>query len=304
MGKEIIINDYHTNNKLISLGFNEYDKQQLNLKMVGMLADNPALEKCDKYSLLDAVLKIKSFNFEIGTDRAYVIPYGTKAQFQMGYKGFIELAMRTGSYININVSNVKDGEYKGKSRLTGEYDWEFIANEEMRDKTEIIGYVAFFKLKNGFEKTLYMTNKEIDEHLKEFSKAYAYKNKKGNIFNSASNKEKMFSKTVIKALLRTYGILSTDMGTALKFDGSAIDKNGKPDYVDNPIEVKSKEIVAPKKEEIVEEIKKTEDKVKNGKDKVIDYLLLNNYEKEYLNDLNDKELKEIFFKEKEVENLK
>ncbi|PWF99233.1 recombination and repair protein RecT [Spiroplasma poulsonii] len=122
---------------------------------------------------------------------AYVVPYNTKitriingreiqewinqAQFQMGYKGYIQLAQRSGQYLDMSVSDVRANELINYDRLKGTaFNWN--QNEDEREKLSIIGYVAYFKMVNGFEKTLYMTKEQMENHFMKYSKTYA-KNK-------------------------------------------------------------------------------------------------------------------------------
>lgn len=132
---------------------------------------------------------------------AYIIPYGNEAQFQMGYKGYIQLAMRTGQYQTINAAEVYEGEIVKQNRFTGEYEF----GEKTSDK--IVGYIAYFKLVNGFEKYLYMSIEEMQAHAKKFSKNYKGGTDKWGITDFHS----MAIKTVLKRLISKYGILSIEM---------------------------------------------------------------------------------------------
>lgn len=168
---------------------------------------------------------------------AYIIPYGDKATFQMGYKGFIQLAMRTGQYKTINASEVYEGEIEHINRFTGD-----ITFGEKKSDT-IIGYIAYFRLTNGFEKYLYMTTEEIDKHAKTFSQTY----KKG-FGRWKEDFHAMAIKTVLKRILSKYGILSIEMQggleTALAADQAVVvqDETGSntyeyPDTIDVESEV-------------------------------------------------------------------
>lgn len=161
---------------------------------------------------------------------AYIVPYGTSATFQMGYKGFIQLAMRTGQYRTINAAEVYEGEIKGINRFTGDIEF----GEKQSDN--IVGYIAYFKLINGFDKYLYMTKEEVEQHGRKYSKS----------FNNANGRWKldfhaMAIKTVIKRLLSKYGILSIEMqgglGTALVADNAIVKDDGSYDYPDGAIDV-------------------------------------------------------------------
>jgi recombination protein RecT len=102
---------------------------------------------------------------------AYIIPYSKVAQFQMGYKGYIQLALRSGQYKSINATEIHEGELISRNRITGE----IIIDEDQKKSDKIIGYVSYFRLMNGFEKTLYMTVDEVTSHGKKYSKSYTSK---------------------------------------------------------------------------------------------------------------------------------
>ena len=144
---------------------------------------------------------------------AHIVPYKDEAQFQLGYKGY---AVRTGQYKTINACEIYEGEIVKQNRLTGELEFD----EAKRTSDKIIGYAAYFKLTNGFEKTLYMTIKELREHGKKYSKSY-YKD--FSIWKQ--NENAMCLKTVLKLLLSKYGILSIEMQTALTTDQAIIRKD-------------------------------------------------------------------------------
>ncbi len=174
---------------------------------------------------------------------AYVVPYNTKitriingrevqewinqAQFQMGYKGYIQLAQRSGQYLDMSVSDVKENELVNYDRLKGTtFNW--IQNEDEREKLPIIGYVSYFKMVNGFEKTLYMTKEQMENHFMKYSKTYA-KNKSFYI----ATFDEMALKTVLTSLLRKWGIMSVELQQAYKSDQAVITTNDEKIYIDN-----------------------------------------------------------------------
>lgn len=180
------------------------------------------------------------------------------AQFQMGYKGYIQLALRSQQYKEINVSDVRLTEIEKIDRLKGiEFNW--IQNDLERLKQPIIGYVAYFKLVNGFEKTLYMSKEQIEKHFLKYSKTYA-KNKEFIV----SDFDSMALKTVLTQLLRKWGIMSTEMQIAYENDQAVITETEKI-YIDNPNndnkEIKLKEI-----EETKEEININYEQIQNNID--------------------------------------
>jgi len=156
---------------------------------------------------------------------AYIIPYKGNAQFQMGYKGFIQLAQRSGQFKTINVSDVRTGEITKIDRLSGEIQFEW---KEDRLKLPVIGYVGYMELTNGFKKTLYMTIEELKAHGLRFSQTM----KKG--FGLwTSDFDAMASKTVIKLLLAKYAPLTVDMQTAQLADQAIIKGQDEFEYTDN-----------------------------------------------------------------------
>ena len=149
-------------------------------------------------------------NKELGY--AYIVPYGDSAQLQIGTKGFVQLAIRSGAYRTINVVEVYAGDIKRRNRLTGE-----IILEEEQQSEEVIGYLAYFSLLSGYEKWLYMTVEEIHKHGERFSKTYKFPN---GLWKK--DFKAMAEKTVLKRLLSKYGILSPHMQRAVMADQSAI----------------------------------------------------------------------------------
>jgi recombination protein RecT len=192
---------------------------------------------------------------------AYIIPYNVKvgdawvkkAQFQMGYKSFIQLALRTALYQTINATEVYEGELTSRNRLTGDCN----IDETKKSSDKIIGYAAYFRLLNGFQKVLYMTTEQVQSHGKRFSKSYD--NKDGlwkKDFHS------MAMKTVLKLLLSKYGILSVEMQKAIVADQAIVDESGNvteyPDSLGNEV---SAEVVVEQWENptwIIEQIQQTE----------------------------------------------
>lgn len=193
-----------------------------------MVNNNAALSRCDPMTVISAAVVAASLDLPIDPNLgfAHIVPFGDKAQFQIGFKGFIQLAMRSGQYQRIGVTEIYDGQLIEENPLTGEYVFDFKAKKD----DVIIGWAAYFKTINGFEKTIYWPVDKIDKHGKRFSQTY----KKGfglwkDDFNS------MASKTVLKALLSKWGILSTEMQSAVKFDQSVVKsvENQDVEYMDS-----------------------------------------------------------------------
>lgn len=181
---------------------------------------NPTLKTSDPKTVLSAAVMAATLDLPINQNLgfAHIVSYKDKtgvgrAQFQMGWKGFVQLAMRTGQYKTMNAAEVFDGEIKNFNRITGELEIDFTG----RKSDTIVGFVAYFKLINGFEKYYYMTKAEIEAHGKKYSKSYGYANSPWTTnFNS------MALKTVLKLLLSKYGILSIEMTRAIHADQGVI----------------------------------------------------------------------------------
>lgn len=139
--------------------------------------------------------------------------YIKKAQFQLGYKGFIQLALRSGQYKKINVIEIYEGQIKTWNPLTEEMEFDFTNPST----GEIVGYAAFFRLVNGFEKTIYWTKQQVQDHANEYSKTI---NSYSSIWKKNFNA--MAKKTVLKSLLSKWGILSVEMQTAIRTDQAVI----------------------------------------------------------------------------------
>lgn len=189
-----------------------------------VVSNNPKLQDCDAGSIIAAGLMANSLKLPLSPTLgfAYVIPYGDKAQFQIGYKGFIQLALRTNEYEKIGVRVIHEGEYAGMDEF-GEDQFKF---DHKFDDNKVIGYFAYFKQLNGFKKTLFWTDEECAKHGHKYSKAYS------KLWTS--DFDSMSSKTVLKQLISKFGIMSTDIQKAIKYDQSVIDEKEVPHYVDNP----------------------------------------------------------------------
>lgn len=210
--------------------------------LVALVSNQTNLQECAPMSLVYAALKATALNLPLDPNLgfAYIIPYknnkknATEAQFQIGYRGLIQLAIRSGQYLLLNVTEVRQGEYRGENLLTGEVDIAMVPN---RESQPVIGYVAFFRLVNGFTKVLYMTVEKVKEHALRYSQTYSSKNdyvRKSSKWTT--DFDEMAKKTVLKLLLGKYGPLSVEMRDAIQDDQSVIDDQGEARYLDNPEE--------------------------------------------------------------------
>lgn len=215
------------------------------------VAINPMLQRCDAGSILSAGLVAYTLKLPLNSSfgYAYLVPYGEKAQFQLGAKGFKQLAMRSGIYTDIDVTDIRDGEYLGRDEETGKPRFKFITDDNVRENTAIIGYLAYFETQNGFRKTLYWSIEKIKAHGKRYSKTF---NSPSSTNVWRDNFDKMAEKTVIKQLLSNWGVLSVELQEALKYDQSVVKDDKTPEYVDVKDEVDIAE------DEVVQETKTTE----------------------------------------------
>ena len=199
--------------------------------------------------------KIKGVSNNEKTKKYEVI--SKKAQFQLGYKGYIQLAIRSGQYKDIDVIEVREGEYLGRNKITGKHQFEFIEDEVERENKPIIGYMAYFEYLNGFYKNLYWSKEKMQKHALEYSQAYASDVKKGTNYSFWSKDfDGMAFKTMLRQLISKWGIMSIDMQEALTKDMSVIKEDGTCDYVDNqPI------VSVPTEEKINTEVAETTEKI-------------------------------------------
>ena len=238
------------------------------------VATNPGLQECDAGSILSGALLGEALNLSPSPQlgQYYLVPFdqkkynektkkyeviSKKAQFQLGYKGYIQLAIRSGQYKDIDVIEVREGEYLGRNKITGKHQFEFIEDEVERENKPIIGYMAYFEYLNGFYKNLYWSKEKMQKHALEYSQAYASDVKKGTNYSFWSKDfDGMAFKTMLRQLISKWGIMSIDMQEALTKDMSVIKEDGTCDYVDNqPI------ISVPTEEKINTEVAETTEKI-------------------------------------------
>lgn len=183
------------------------------------------LMKADPATVIGAAAQAAMLDLPINQSLgfAYIVPYKGAAQFQLGYKGYIQLAQRSGQYVDIGAKTVYEGELEYENRLLDKFRF----GERTSDK--VIGYLAYFRLTNGFEKMLYMTIDEAQAHAKKYSQNY----KGGTDKWGLADFNVMAEKTVLKRLLSKYGPLSIEsiqMSQALANDGGVISMNNDGDF--------------------------------------------------------------------------
>ena len=204
-----------------------YKKSSFINNAVALVSNVEKLQKCDPKTIMFACIKATALDLPLDQNLgfAYVIPYGELAQFQIGYKGIIQLAQRSGQMQTINVRDVREGEIEEEDFVSGEMKFKQITKD--RENTKIIGYVGYFKLLNGFYKSLYMTTAQLQQHGKKYSKFYS------GVWTE--NFDAMAQKTVLKLLLNKYAPLSVEMQDAIRSDQAVFRKDLEtPEYIDVP----------------------------------------------------------------------
>lgn len=217
--------------------------------LTALVANNKALQECEPLTTMYAAIKATALNLPLDQNLgfAYVIPFKnnktgtTEAQFQIGYKGLIQLAMRSGQFKTINVRDVREGEIIDEDFVSGELKFKKLPDAE-RANAPVIGFVAYFELLNGFRKMSYWTVAELKAHGMRYSQTYSSRNeyvRKNSKWET--DFEAMASKTVLKLLLAKYAPLSVEMQDAVVSDQAVFRKSDSDvNYVDNEQEVATK----------------------------------------------------------------
>ena len=234
--------------------------QQFITAIISAVSTNPQLAECDHSTILSAALVGQALNLSPSPQlgQYYMVPFndnkrGCKvAQFQIGYKGYIQLAIRSGYYKKLNVLAIKEGELVKYDALNEDIEVKLIEDEEEREKAPTIGYYAMFEYLNGFRKTLYWTKKHMEAHAEKYS--MGYKAHKGYTFWE-KDFDGMAYKTMLRQLISKWGIMSVDMQKAMESDMAEIKEDGTYEYVDNEFEVTEpvQEELQPEQQPVTEE---------------------------------------------------
>ena len=187
--------------------------------IVSAVQATPALQECSNSSILSAALLGESLNLSPSPQlgQFYMVPYDNRnkgmkeAQFQLGYKGYIQLATRSGQYKKLTVLAIKEGELVRFDPLNEEIEVNLIEDEEARENAPAMGYYAMFEYTNGFRKALYWSRAKMEAHAKKYSPGY---------------------KTMLRQLISKWGIMSIDMIQAIDADMAVIHEDGTKDYVE------------------------------------------------------------------------
>ena len=221
------------------------------------VATNPALQECESGSILSAGLLGEALNLSPSPQLGhyYLVPYKntkkgtTDAQFQLGWHGYYQLAIRSGQYKDLDVIEIRDGEYLGRDKTTGKQSFEFIENEAERLSKPVIGYLGYFELLNGYRKQIYMSKEEMEQHANTYSKAFNLSDYKKLQAGQIPEKDMwkyssywykdfdgMAFKTILRRLISKYGVMSIEMQDAYTKDMAVLHENGDYEYIDNPLE--------------------------------------------------------------------
>lgn len=238
------------------------EQQRFLSGIISVMNNNPAIAECDKPSILNCALLGEALKLPPSPQLGYfyMVPFNNtkksckEAQFQLGYKGYIQLAIRSGQYKNINVVAIKNGELKKYNPLTEEIEVNFIEDDDIREKTETMGYYARIETISGFKKAIYWSKKKMLAHAEKYS--MGFKAHKGYTFWE-KDFDGMAFKTLLRQLISKWGIMSVEIQKAYDNDMGIIRDDGSVDYADNP-QNKDNQIIdtqAEVKEDIKEEAK-------------------------------------------------
>ena len=226
--------------------------------IVSAVQTTPALQECTNPSILSAALLGEALNLSPSPQlgQFYMVPFDNKkkgvkeAQFQLGYKGYVQLAIRSGYYKRLNVMAIKEGELVHYDPLNEEIEVNLIEDDILREETPTAGYYVMFEYENGFRKTLYWTKRKMIAHAEKYSFAF-YKNggaKSLELLEQGKIPEKemwkyasfwfkdfdgMAMKTMLRQLISKWGIMSIDLQTAVDKDMAVIHEDGSAEYVEN-----------------------------------------------------------------------
>lgn len=243
------------------------DGQRFISAVISAVQTNPALKECTNQSILSAALLGESLKLSPSPQlgQYYMVPYNDKergnvAQFQLGYKGYIQLAIRSGQYKKLNVLAIKKGELVRFDPLNEEIEVKLIDDEEQRETAETIGYYAMFEYVNGFRKAIYWSKNKMLAHADKYSPAFS---KDGKTVKTRYGERKKVSyadfaagnydpkdawmyssfwyrdfdgmayKTMLRQLISKWGIMSIEMASAIDADMAVINEDGTKDYVEN-----------------------------------------------------------------------
>lgn len=220
--------------------------------LISAVSTNPTLRECEGMSIISAALLGEALRLSPSPQLGhyYMVPFkdtkagATKATFQLGWKGYYQLALRSGQYRNIDAVAIKEGELQHYDPITGEISITAIEDPIEREHAKTVGYYAFFELMNGFKKSMYWPKEKMEAHALKYSKGYAAK--KGYTFWE-KDFDGMALKTMYRQLIGKYGIMSIEMQTAYTNDmtiqSAGNDQESEPVYFDAVIDGETGEVL-------------------------------------------------------------
>lgn len=220
----------------------EKHTSQFIASVVSAVQTNKALAECTNSSIFSAALLGESLKLSPSPQlgQFYLVPYKdrktgiSEAQFQLGSKGYKQLAIRSGSYRKIVTSVIKQGELKSFNPITEECVFEPVLDPNVREKLPVVGYYAMFTLVNGFQKEIYWSKEKMIEHAKRYSQGYRTDLQKGTQYTFWSKDfDAMAEKTMIRQLISKWGIMSIELQKAYESDMGVLNESGEVRYVDN-----------------------------------------------------------------------
>lgn len=226
--------------------------------IVSAVQTTPALQECTNQSILSAALLGEALNLSPSPQlgQFYMVPFDNRkkgckeAQFQLGYKGYVQLALRSGYYKKLNVIEIKEGELVRYDPLNEEIETHLIEDDLIREETPTVGYYAMFEYENGFRKTMYWSKRKMLAHAEKYSQAFKRNGGAKSLeqleAGEIPEKEKwryssfwfqdfdgMALKTMIRQIISKWGVMSIDLQTAVDKDMAVIHEDGSAEYVEN-----------------------------------------------------------------------
>lgn len=228
------------------------------------VAVNPALQECDAGTILAGALLGESLCLQPSPQlgQYYLVPFkskakykdgvmtepeNVKAQFILGYKGYIQLALRSGQYADLDAIEIREGEYLGKDPATGKPRFMFIEDDDEREQLPVVGYMAFFEYLNGFKKVIYWSKKKMLTHADQYSQAFSASAYEKLLRNEIPEKDlwkyssfwyksfdDMAKKTLLRQLISKWGIMSIEMQKALESDNSMVEVDKDNNFLTTP----------------------------------------------------------------------
>lgn len=206
------------------------------------VSQNPALQECTNASIISAGLMAETLGLSMSPTlgQSYLVPFNNtkqnckQAQFQLGYKGYIQLAMRSGQYKKLNVVVIKEGEFVSYDPLTEDLIVNIDYDDIDRDQKPTVGYYAMFEYLNGFKKSIYWSKNRMLAHAKKYSTAYKRDLEKGwKMSFWSTDFDSMALKTMLRQLISKWGVMSIELQKAYVSDMGVLNEKEEVEYVDN-----------------------------------------------------------------------